>query len=237
MPFPPKMQRFACIRLETMRTGKRFGRLLGRDSSLSPSGPIADERQLDGFHAARQVMLMNYAARTLPTGEVAKYLDQVFPWIEKYLQRLRIAMRFTNRRQAGLVLADHISAHQPIDPLILALPRGGVPVGYQVAASLRCDLDVLVVRKIGVPHQPELAMGAVSEGEVVVRNDRIVDASRIVEATFESLVESARHQLRDKLKMYREGACTYRSVGSFVCDCGRWVSDWLKCEGCDKGPS
>ena len=98
-------------------------------------------------------------------------------------------MRFTNRRQAGLVLADHISAHQPIDPLILALPRGGVPVGYQVAASLRCDLDVLVVRKIGVPHQPELAMGAVSEGEVVVRNDRIVDASRIVEATFESLVE------------------------------------------------
>ena len=114
-------------------------------------------------------------------------------------------MRFTNRRQAGLVLADHISAHQPIDPLILALPRGGVPVGYQVAASLRCDLDVLVVRKIGVPHQPELAMGAVSEGEVVVRNDRIVDASRIVEATFESLVESARHQLRDKLKMYREG--------------------------------
>ena len=49
--------------------------------------PIVDERQLDGFHAARQVMLMNYAARTLPTGEAAKYLDQVFPWIEKYLQR------------------------------------------------------------------------------------------------------------------------------------------------------
>lgn len=113
-------------------------------------------------------------------------------------------MRFADRRQAGLALADDLMAHQPIDPLILALPRGGVPVGYEVAATLSCELDVLVVRKVGVPHQPELAMGAVSEGDVVVRNDRIIGAARVAEATFRNLVEIARGQLNDKIELYRE---------------------------------
>ena len=122
-------------------------------------------------------------------------------------------MRFADRREAGLVLADDLSGHQPIDPLILALPRGGVPVGYEVAAKLECDLDLLAVRKIGVPHQPELAMGAVSEGDVVVRNDRIVDAGRVVEATFESLVEDARRQLNSKVEKYREGLAPIDPAG------------------------
>ena len=114
-------------------------------------------------------------------------------------------MRFADRLEAGLALADDLSTHQPIDALILALPRGGVPVGYQVAAVLGCDLDVLVVGKIGVPHQPELAMGAVSEGDVVVRNEQIIDVAGVAAATFQSAAESALHQLSDKVEVYREG--------------------------------
>ncbi len=70
----------------------------------------------------------------------------------------------------------------PPDPLVLALPRGGVPVGYEVALALGCDLDVLVVRKLGVPFQPELAMGAVAEGGVVIRNDKWGELTVVAES-------------------------------------------------------
>jgi len=71
-------------------------------------------------------------------------------------------MRFTNRAQAGRRLAKKLAQLQGRDVVVLGLPRGGVPVAFEVARALGAPLDVIVVRKIGFPHQPELAMGGQS---------------------------------------------------------------------------
>lgn len=73
-------------------------------------------------------------------------------------------MRFLDRHDAGRRLAREFQRFQLSAPVVLALPRGGVPVGYEVAAALGADLDVFVVRKLGAPHQPEFGIGAVAEG-------------------------------------------------------------------------
>jgi predicted phosphoribosyltransferase len=115
-------------------------------------------------------------------------------------------MRFADRREAGAILGRAVAAHDPSEPLVTALPRGGVPVGYEVAAALGCELDVLAVRKVGVPFHPELAMGAVAEGDVVIRNDEIIDAVGIDEETFDERAESEKAELRSRLARYREAA-------------------------------
>jgi putative phosphoribosyl transferase len=82
--------------------------------------------------------------------------------------------QFRNRREAGSMLADQLAARQLPDPVVLALPRGGVPVAAEVARRLQAPLDLVMVRKIGVPYQPELAAGAVVNGDdpqVVVNED------------------------------------------------------------------
>src|SRR5437016_11843627 len=84
--------------------------------------------------------------------------------------------RYRDRFDAGAVLARRLSAlaARP-DLLVLALPRGGVPVAFEVAKSLGAELDVFVVRKLGVPYQPELAMGAIASGGVLVKNAHVID--------------------------------------------------------------
>jgi len=97
--------------------------------------------------------------------------------------------RYKNRRQAGEELAEALAVwSENADVLVLALPRGGVPVAAEVADRLGSDLDVLIVRKLGVPGQEELALGAVAVGGIVVRNDDVMRAVRIDEATFEHLI-------------------------------------------------
>ena len=105
------------------------------------------------------------------------------------------------RSSVGLV-----AAHKPPQPLVSALPRGGVPVGFEVAEALSCELDVLAVRKVGVPFHPELAMGAVAEGDVVIRNEEIIDAVGIDEETFDGRAESEKAELQSRLARYREAA-------------------------------
>lgn len=85
---------------------------------------------------------------------------------------------FANRRAAGIELARALARYRGRDPLVVALPRGGVPVAFEIARELDGTLDVLLVRKIGAPFQPELALGAIvdSEPQQVVWNDDIVDA-------------------------------------------------------------
>lgn len=85
-------------------------------------------------------------------------------------------MRFSDRVEAGEKLADILMKYKDEDPVVLALPRGGVPVGFEVAKALEAPLDVVLVRKIGVPWQPELALGALVEGNppTVVLNDDVV---------------------------------------------------------------
>jgi putative phosphoribosyl transferase len=115
-------------------------------------------------------------------------------------------MRFAGRRDAGAMLGRAVSAHEPEKPLVAALPRGGVPVGFEVAAALGCELDVLVVRKVGVPFHPELAMGAIAEGDVVIRNQEIIDAVGIDEETFMARAEAEKAELETRLARYRQAA-------------------------------
>jgi putative phosphoribosyl transferase len=90
-------------------------------------------------------------------------------------------VEFADRDDAGRRLAAR-PGHLRGEPLVvLGLPRGGVPVGFQVAQSLGAPLDVIVVRKLGVPYQPELAMGAVGEGGVRVINRQVVREARVPE--------------------------------------------------------
>jgi predicted phosphoribosyltransferase len=85
-------------------------------------------------------------------------------------------MRFKDRSDAGRQLAKALASYKEQRPMILALPRGGVPVAGEVAAVLIAPLDLILVRKIGVPSQPELAMGAVVDGRtpIIVRNEDVI---------------------------------------------------------------
>jgi predicted phosphoribosyltransferase len=95
-------------------------------------------------------------------------------------------MTFRNRGEAGERLAAALASFKKERPVILALPRGGVPVAAEVADRLAAPLDLVLVRKIGVPAQPELAMGAVAEGDppVTLRNEYVVHALRISDRDF-----------------------------------------------------
>jgi len=115
-------------------------------------------------------------------------------------------MRYDDRRHAGTLLGAELADLSPEDPVVFGLPRGGVPVAFEVAKTLECPLDVLVVRKVGVPFQPELAMGAIAEGDVVIRNDEIIDLARVDEDSFASLVDSERRELEKRVEAYRSEA-------------------------------
>src|SRR5579872_6870109 len=106
-----------------------------------------------------------------------------------------VRMLFEDRRDAGRFLAERLKAYadQP-DLLVLALPRGGVPVASEIASRLRAPLDVFVVRKLGVPQFKELAMGAIATGGVRVINQEVVDSLGIPAAVFEAV---AREELRE----------------------------------------
>lgn len=112
-------------------------------------------------------------------------------------------MPFEDRSDAGRKLAVALRRYQDQHPVILALPRGGVPVAAEAAAALHAPLDLILVRKIGVPFQPELAMGAVVDGDapIIVRNDDIIRRAGISEREFETvcvreLAEIARRRHR-----------------------------------------
>jgi predicted phosphoribosyltransferase len=95
-------------------------------------------------------------------------------------------MSFVNRSDAGRRLAQALMRYRAETPVVLALPRGGVPVAAEVAAALDAPLDLLFVRKIGVPMQPELAMGAVSDGDapLIVRNEDVIALTGVSEDEF-----------------------------------------------------
>jgi predicted phosphoribosyltransferase len=114
--------------------------------------------------------------------------------------------RFRNRRDAGRVLAGKLSHHrdQP-GILVLALPRGGVPVAYEVARALHAPLDVFLVRKLGVPGHEELAMGALATGHVRVLNQEVVDGLHIPEDIIESAAAREQAELERRERLYRDG--------------------------------
>jgi putative phosphoribosyl transferase len=111
---------------------------------------------------------------------------------------------FENRAAAGAVLGRRLfGIHWPTPGIVLALPRGGVPVGKSVAKALHLPLDVLVVRKVGHPDQPEFAIGAVAAGGVTIRNPRI--ATDISPSRFEALAATQRIEVNKRERRYRGG--------------------------------
>jgi putative phosphoribosyl transferase len=114
-------------------------------------------------------------------------------------------MPFRNRREAGLRLAERLLFLRGADAVVLALPRGGVPVGFEVARALGAPLDVIIVRKLGVPFQPELAMGAIGEDGVRVINDGVVRAARITESEIEAVERRERQELERRAARFRRG--------------------------------
>lgn len=113
---------------------------------------------------------------------------------------------FQNREEAGERLAEKLTAYaNREDVIVLGLPRGGVPVAYQVARRLRAPLDVFVVRKLGVPGYEELAMGAIASGNVRVINDDVMRALPEAQAILEMVTEREKIELERRENRYRDG--------------------------------
>ena len=112
--------------------------------------------------------------------------------------------RFRDRRAAGKTLAQKLMhyAERP-NVLALALPRGGVPVAYEVALALHVPLDVFIVRKLGVPGHEELAIGAIASGGVRVLNKRIIESLNIPEEIIEQVAQRELQELRRREQAYR----------------------------------
>jgi putative phosphoribosyl transferase len=115
-----------------------------------------------------------------------------------------MAVRFLDRRDAGRQLAKKLAGYTD-DPsvLVLGLPRGGVPVAYEVAHALHAPLDVFVVRKLGVPGHRELAMGAIASGGVRVLNPDVIDGLRISSSAVESASDRELVELERQQRIYR----------------------------------
>jgi predicted phosphoribosyltransferase len=113
-------------------------------------------------------------------------------------------MPFKNRTEAGRTLAAALAPYKDQDPVILALPRGGVPVAAEIAAALNAPLDLILVRKIGVPFEPELAMGAVVDGgsPLIVRNEDVIRLADIDEATFKSVCDGELAEIERRRQLY-----------------------------------
>jgi putative phosphoribosyl transferase len=114
-------------------------------------------------------------------------------------------VRFTDRVDAGRRLAQRLAHLRSEDLVVLGLPRGGVPVAFQVASELGAPLDVLVVRKLGVPYQPELAMGAIGEGGVRVVNEGIVQLAGVTEPELAEVEKRASEELARRAERFRRG--------------------------------
>jgi len=112
--------------------------------------------------------------------------------------------KYVDRQQAGQVLAEQLQAYlDRRDAIILALPRGGVPVAFEVANHLHLPLDVFVVRKLGVPGQSELAMGALAMGDALVFNNDIIQALQVSPAEIQQVIDREMKELKRRELLYR----------------------------------
>jgi putative phosphoribosyl transferase len=113
---------------------------------------------------------------------------------------------FIDRHDAGRTLALRLDGYAGRnDVIVLALPRGGVPVAYEVALALRAPMDLFLVRKLGTPGHRELAMGAIASGGIRVLNDDVVRSYEIPDSVIESVVREEEEELQRRERAYREG--------------------------------
>lgn len=115
-----------------------------------------------------------------------------------------MTVQFHHRAEAGQLLATRLHAYADrSDVLILALPRGGVPVGFEIATALHAPLDVFLVRKLGLPGHEELAMGAIANGNIQVLNNDVVEALEIPAYVIERVAQRERQELLRRAAFYR----------------------------------
>jgi len=112
---------------------------------------------------------------------------------------------FRNRTEAGRVLAADLAGYEGrTDLIVLALPRGGVPVGHEVARALGAPLDVFLVRKLGLPGHEELAMGAIASGDIRLINEEVVRAYDVSDADIEAVTAVEQRELERRERIYRD---------------------------------
>lgn len=114
-------------------------------------------------------------------------------------------MRFEDRRDAGRQLGARLGNLEAKRPVVVGLPRGGVPVAYEVAQALAAPLDVLVVRKLGFPWHPELGVGALGEGGIRLMNQALVESTGVTESEVEEVTRREGAELERRLRRYRGG--------------------------------
>ncbi|MFZ9036006.1 MAG: phosphoribosyltransferase [Francisellaceae bacterium] len=113
--------------------------------------------------------------------------------------------KYHDRSDAGQTLANLLINDKNHDnTIVLALPRGGVPIGYEIAKALKLPLDVFVVKKLGAPFQEELAIGAIAENNVLVLNDDIIDALGINQQQIENILKQKKQELATKVEYYSQ---------------------------------
>lgn len=118
----------------------------------------------------------------------------------------RVQPLFRDRTDAGRVLANHLMAYAGRgDVIVLALPRGGVPVAYEVARALAAPLDVFLVRKLGLPGHEELAMGAIASGGIRLLNAEVTEAYNVTDAELEAVTTTEQRELERREQAYRDG--------------------------------
>jgi putative phosphoribosyl transferase len=112
---------------------------------------------------------------------------------------------YRDRADAGQTLAQYLLAQESdANPLVLALPRGGVPVAFEVARALRAELDIFLVRKLGLPGHEELAIGAIASGGVRVLNQELIQELQLSEALIDRLTATEQRELERRERLYRE---------------------------------
>jgi putative phosphoribosyl transferase len=122
-------------------------------------------------------------------------------------------MSFLNRTAAGRTLGQRLSYLKNTDAIVLGLPRGGVPVAFEVAKAIQAPLDVIVVRKLGVPFQPELAMGAVGEGGILIRNEQVIAMAGITKDQFAKVQAREDKEVTERANRFREGRPPLSLIG------------------------
>jgi putative phosphoribosyl transferase len=110
---------------------------------------------------------------------------------------------FRDREDAGRRLVERLEQYRDEDPIILALPRGGVPVAYEISRALRAPLDIFIARKLGAPRRKEFGIGAIAQGGVLVLNERAVEALEIPEEYIERVAKEEAEEIERRLRILR----------------------------------
>ncbi|MFW7415328.1 phosphoribosyltransferase [Demequina sp. SO4-18] len=167
---------------------------------------LARSARIDGIHVASLADVVAYKRR-LGRPKDLEHLAAIKRWADEMSDPVVTARRehtvLADRTAAGERLAPVLAALAPARPAVLTLPRGGVPVAAPIARALGCSLDVLVVRKLGLPSNPEYAFGAIGEGGEPLIDERIVAAADLLDSEVAAVVAAERRELTRRVALYR----------------------------------